>query len=38
MIASEESKNPEQTIETAISDPDDEDEPDKLIIVTFKSV
>ena len=38
MIASEESKNPEQTIETAISDPDDEDEPDKLIIVPFKSV
>ena len=38
MIASEESKNPEQTIETVISDPEDEDEPDKLIIVPFKSV
>ena len=38
MIASEESKNPEQTIETIISDPDEEDEPDKLVIVPFKSV
>ena len=38
MIASEESKNPEQTIETVNSDPEEEDEPDKLIIVPFKSV
>ena len=38
MIASEESKIPEQTIETAMSDPEDEDEPDKLVIVPFKSV
>ena len=37
MIISEDSKNPEQTMETIISDPD-EDEPDKLIIVPFKSV
>ena len=37
MYTSEESKNPEQTIETILSDPD-EDEPEKLIIVPFKSV
>ena len=38
MIISEESKNPEQTIETILSEQDDEDEPEKLIIVPFKSV
>ena len=38
MIISEESKNPEQTIETVISDHEDEDEPEKLTIVPFKSV
>ena len=38
MIISEESKNPEQTIETVVSDPEEEDEPDRLIIVPFKTV
>ena len=38
MILSEESKNPEQTIETVVSDPEEEDEPDRLIIVPFKTV
>ena len=36
MIISEESKNPEQTLETLLTETD-EDEPDKLIIVPFKS-
>ena len=36
MILSEESKNPVQTLESLLSEPD-EDEPDKLTIVPFKS-
>ena len=39
MILSEESKNPEQqTIETILSEQEEENEPDKLMIVPFKSV